>query len=310
MRSFFQGKGKAVLRIVLGGGVFLLVLEIALRWIWGFGNMPLYYSDSRYEYAPCPNQKMTRLGNEIYYNSYSQRSDEPDTTKTIVLGLGDSVLNGGVQTPQDSLATTMFSRIKGFQMLNVSVGSWGPDNIAAYLKAKGTFRAKALFVLLSSHDAHDLMDFRPIVGEYPSYPDRQYLCAIVEVICRYAWPRLMSHFKNERPDPDQQVVNQIHGIRKGYGALNPGFNQLKRIADSINVPFILCLHAESSECRIGRYNEQGQEIINWAKKNKVYIIEDIHMMDRDCYRDEIHINAKGQRRLFQIMKQTLLPLFD
>lgn len=40
----------------------------------------------------------------------------------------------------------MFSRIKGFQMLNVSVGSWGPDNIAAYLKAKGTFRAKALFV--------------------------------------------------------------------------------------------------------------------------------------------------------------------
>ena len=42
------------------------------------------------------------------------RSDEPDTTKTIILGLGDSVLNGGVQTPQDSLATTMFSMIKGF----------------------------------------------------------------------------------------------------------------------------------------------------------------------------------------------------
>ena len=65
---------------------------------------------------------MTRLGNEIYYNSYPQRSDEPDTTKTIILGLGDSVLNGGVQTPQDSLATTMFSRIKGFQMLNVFAG--------------------------------------------------------------------------------------------------------------------------------------------------------------------------------------------
>jgi hypothetical protein len=95
----------------------------------------------------------------------------------------------------------------------------------------------------------------------------------------------MSHFKNERPDPDQQVVNQIHGIRKGHGALNPGFNQLKRIADSINVPFVLCLYAESSECRIRRYNEQGQEIINWAKKNKVCIIEDIDMMDGDCYRD-------------------------
>ena len=78
----------------------------------------------------------------------------------------------------------------------------------------------------------------------------------------------MSHFKNERPDPDHQVVNQIHGIRKGYGALNSGFNQLKRIADSINVPFILCFHAESSECRIRRYNEQGQEIINGRKRIK------------------------------------------
>lgn len=31
-----------------GGGGFLLVLEITLR---GFGVMPLYYSDSRYQYT-------------------------------------------------------------------------------------------------------------------------------------------------------------------------------------------------------------------------------------------------------------------
>lgn len=40
---------------------------------------------------------MMRFGNHIHYNSYSQRSDEPDTTKVIILGLGDSVIYGGVQ---------------------------------------------------------------------------------------------------------------------------------------------------------------------------------------------------------------------
>lgn len=290
--------------------LILIVIEIVLRCVWGFGTMPLYYADSHFEYAPCPNQTMKRLGNKIHYNRYSQRSDEPDSNKIIILGLGDSVLFGGVQTDQDSLATTMFSKIKGFQMLNIAVGSWGPDNIAAYLRTKGTFGAKAMFVYLSSHDAHDVMDFSPIVGKHQSYPDKQYPCAIAEVVCRYAWPRLMSRFKKELPDPDKQVLNQIDGIRKGRGVLNPGFNQLKQIADSVKIPLVFCLHAEQKENKIGNYNDQGLEIINWAKKNNVHLVEDIHVMDSSCYRDGIHINAEGQRRLFRIMKRTLIPMFN
>ena len=40
----------------------------------------------------CPNQDGYRFGNHYHYNSYQQRSEEPDSTKKIVLGLGDSVL--------------------------------------------------------------------------------------------------------------------------------------------------------------------------------------------------------------------------
>lgn len=44
-------------------------------------------------------------------------------------------------------------------MLNISAGSWGPDNCAAYLKHYGLFGAKAMSLLVSSHDAMILWTF-------------------------------------------------------------------------------------------------------------------------------------------------------
>ena len=120
----------------------LITTEVLLRWMWGLANAPLYDESGAYEYMAKPNQDGYRFGNHYHYNSFSQRSEEPDSTKTIVLGLGDSVIFGGVLTDQDSLATSLFSAETGMQMLNISAGSWGPDNCAAYLKEKGLFEAK------------------------------------------------------------------------------------------------------------------------------------------------------------------------
>lgn len=66
-----------------------------------------------------------------------------------------------MQTDQDSLATSLFSAETGTQMLNMSAGSWGPDNWAAYLRHYGLFDAKGFFLVVGSHDAHDNMDFTP-----------------------------------------------------------------------------------------------------------------------------------------------------
>ena len=126
--------------------------------------MPLYAASGKYEYMALPNQSGVRLGNRYYYNVFGMRSDEVNPHKKHILGLGDSVIYGGVQTDQDSLATSLFSAETGMQMLNISAGSWGPDNCAAYLKEKGMFDAKGIFLLVSSHDAHDNMDFMPVVG--------------------------------------------------------------------------------------------------------------------------------------------------
>lgn len=277
----------------------LAVSELCLRCILGLAHAPLYYASDEYEYMACPNQDGYRFGKHYHYNSYSQRSDEPDSTKTIILGLGDSVLFGGVQIDQDSLATSIFTRETGMQMLNISAGSWGPDNCAAYLKKFGLFGAKAMFLLVSSHDAHDNMDFMPVVGVQPSYPDKQYLLAWGEMINRYLLPRIFKSNLKEA-DPDQKVLNGIHKNGKEF---NPGFNQLLSMANEADIPLIVYLHAELSELKKKEYNEQGQEIIAWAEMNNVKLIKelDYHFVESD-YRDGIHLNVNGQRKVGEIIR--------
>ena len=283
--------------LIYGGSLVLLVaLEIVLRTAWGFGKMPLYAASSEWEYMTVPEQSGKRLGNQFYFNRYGMRCQEVDSTKKHVLGLGDSVINGGVQTDQDSLATSLFSAETGTQMLNVSAGSWGPDNCAAYLRHYGLFDAKAMFLLVSSHDAHDIMDFAPVVGVNESYPDKQYCCAIAEVVCRYIYPRYIRKFfkqTKEDLDPDQKVLAQV-GIHKSGKKFNHGFDELKQMADSARIPLVVFLHAENPEMQAGKYNEQGQEIIAWYQKNGVKRIKDIDSgFTLDDYRDDIHINARG-----------------
>ena len=56
----------------------------------------------------------------------------------------------------------------------------------------------------------------------------------------------------------------------------------------------------------GKYNEQGQEIIAWYQKNGVKLIKDIDSgFTLDDYRDDIHINSRGQRKLANIMLKNL-----
>ena len=94
--------------------VFVLMLvggEIYLRKSWGFCDTVLVQSDPDFEYIAQPNQKRYRFKKHILYNEYSQRCESVDSSAFIVLGLGDSVINGGVLTDQDSLATTRLSKL-------------------------------------------------------------------------------------------------------------------------------------------------------------------------------------------------------
>lgn len=289
----------------------LIVIEFVLRFKFGFCDALLYSYSENYEYIAQPNQIRRRFGANIYYNSYSQRSEEPDSTKSIILGLGDSVLFGGTWMEQDSLATTIVSRNTGIQMLNISAGSWGPDNCAAYLKEKGTFGAKAMILICSSHDAYDVMNHHNIVGKYSNYPDKQYKLAIWEMIDRYFLPRVYSFIDitKKKLDPDETVLKNIKNhdtIIKKSENFNPGFNELKNLSDSLNIPFIIYLHAETSEINNKEYNIMGQEIIDWALNNNILLIKGLKAGEQiNMYKDVIHFNEKGQKFLSIELKKII-----
>ncbi len=154
--------------------------------------------------------------------------------------------------------------------------------------------------MVSSHDAHDNMDWQPVVGQNVAFPDKQYKLAVWEVIDRYLVPRVASSFKSQdsgskKLDPDA-AVNA--GIQKKGKEFNPGFEKLREIAEKNGMQFAVYLHAEKSETEAGKYNEQGQEIIEWAKANNVKLYLELSEGEVfDWFRDNIHLNELGQQRL-------------
>lgn len=290
--------------------ILIALLELTLRFVFGFCDAVLYQSSPAYEYIAQPNQHRYRFFSHIDYNSYSQRSEEPDSTKTIVLGLGDSVIFGGTMLDQESIATTLFSKETGMQMLNISSGSWGPDNCAAYLKEKGTFGAKAMVLVCSSHDAFDVMSHIPVVGIYPNYPDKQYKLAIWEVIDRYLMPRIKVYFRGKQLlDPDAQVVEKVksdEGVAKKALNFDPGFDQLLQISEEKHIPFFIYLHPEVGEVMSRKYKEGGLMIMEWAKTHHVKLIDGLNEgVTVDMYRDVIHLNEKGQSNLANSLKKMI-----
>nr|WP_297230987.1 hypothetical protein [uncultured Prevotella sp.] len=265
----------------------------------------LYRSSEAYEYIAQPNQHRYRFLSHIDYNSYSQRSEEPDSTKTIILGLGDSVIFGGTMLDQDSIATTLFSKETGKQMLNISSGSWGPDNCAAYLKEKGTFGAKAMVLVCSSHDAFDVMSHVPVVGIYPEYPEKQYKLAIWELLDRYLLPMVKDWMgRTQLVDPDAQVVKG--GVAQKSQNFDPGFDQLLQISKEKKIPFVIYLHPEVGEVMAHQYKEGGQLIMEWAEKHHVKLVKGLDEdITTDMYRDVIHLNEKGQRNLANSLEKII-----
>lgn len=299
--------------ILLAIIVVLLATEIVLRSNFGFCHAVLFKADNDYEYIPIP-QKTVRFGKLSFYNHYYQRNQEiqPSDT-TIILGFGDSVLNGGVTTEQDSLATSLGTKYLTTQLgrnvifTNISAGSWGPDNSFAYLQKHGNFHAKAIFLQVSSHDAYDNIDHKPVVDIHQSYPSKQYPIAMWELIDRYVAPRIKKMFR-EKDNSDYEEL-RINKYKEG-DTFNSGFQNFKNYSDSTGIPLVLYLHAERQERINGKYNPDGQKIIQFCETQKIPIINELkYNLALNGYRDKIHLSETGQHYMFEIIKNEFLTDF-
>ncbi|MCA1753049.1 MAG: hypothetical protein LC670_14920, partial [Flavobacteriales bacterium] len=56
------------LKLLVFAVAALAVAEIVLRFGYGFGEVPVYYSSEKYAYALSPDQDMSRFGNRFFIN--------------------------------------------------------------------------------------------------------------------------------------------------------------------------------------------------------------------------------------------------
>ena len=284
--------------------VFALLTEFALRYFWGFCDSVLMETNPHYEYIAQPNQNRYRFRSHIFYNSFSMRSPEPDSTAETILGFGDSVINGGVMVDQDSVVTTLLSKElseelkRKVQVLNISAGSWGPDNCYEYLKEKGDFNARAMFLVASSHDANDNISFQNVVDQETGYESKQYHLAIWELVDRYLLPKIFG------PSPAGKPI-----IKKGK-YFNSGFGNLNNYCKQKGIPFFVYLNPDSTEMSRGKFSELGNQIIRFCRKEEIPVYYSFKNDVKSYYRDIIHLKEKGHRRLADEIKIHLTPILQ
>jgi hypothetical protein len=160
------------------------------------------------------------------------------------------------------------------------------------MQEHGDFDADLIFLVVSSHDAYDNMDFQKIVDVHPAYPSRQYVSAIYEVIDRYIIPRIFA--KNSAEPADHIVKGSI---------FNSGFLSFYRYTQEKQIPLFIYLHPDRKELLDGKYDYQGDEIIKFCRDNSIPLIEGLRYEDEAAFRDVIHLNDRGQR----ILAEALLP---
>lgn len=283
-------------------GMFIVIItlsEIILRENYGFGDNVLVREDPDFEYIAQPNQEKKRFGKEIFFNEFSMRSAEYQSNSRTILGLGDSVLNGGSLIDQTELATSLLNDALNFQtkeelqVLNISYKGWGLDNAVAYLNKYGNFNAELIFLVVSSHDAYDNMDFTKLIGVDKNFPTEQYSFAIIEVFDAYLIPRLQELFYTKSTQAENYEVSEHHQN------FNSGFQDILEISKTNNIPFLIYLHPEISEIKKGEYSAEGKLIKNFAQSNNVMLIEGIKGAKVEYYRDHIHLNHMGQHYLYK-----------
>lgn len=316
--NLFPHRNKTMKKILfwLTGILAILVIavEIFARAVLGLGDPPLSLGDPEIDYLFAPNQDCKRFGNQIVYNAVSMRSTHMPSAKRgqearRVLIIGDSVVNGGVMTDQKDLASelldTWMREAKLGDAYNISAGSWGPMNYAAYLRRYGSFDATDIVLEVN---CHDLWEDDPVdsagrsVGIDVSLPAQKPLLACTEGFSRYFWPCVRALLGKA------VVNNKIDVARWGDSVNAPAVKENLQAVDYIfSLPAKnkwLIVHRTQKEWQSGAVPLGEKEFCDRAKTHGAKVL--LLQLDVPAdYRDNIHLNPSGQRKLYELLKRSL-----
>ena len=330
------------LAIVIG---LLMLLEVGLRLVFGFGKPLTYLPDEEIGYLLSPNQQTRRFGNWISINQYSMRSPaftatRPQNVIRIML-LGDSVANGGWWTDQAKTISAMMVRelesaihqVKGeegggrseqadqsswllsldssqVEVLNASANSWGPRNQLAYWQRFGQFDAQAVVVLLNTDDLFAIAPNSFAVGRDRNYPDRTPPLALVEVFNRYVLPA--------SPVPELEAANAEPGDRVGFNL--EAIRQMQAIARQNNSHLLLTmtplLREIDSHGGPRDYERQArQRLLEFTQAEQIAYLDFLPIFNaieqpEALYQDHIHLNPQGNQLVSATISNSLQKLLN
>lgn len=312
---------RSVLAALTISGVVLVGAEWAARSLLGLGDPPLIARHATIDYLFKPGTHW-RFGQHIAYNSASMRAREPRVVphpcEVRIVALGDSVLNGGVQTAQAALATTLLetslARSLGRDVWvgNASAGGWAPGNLKAYVQHFGLFSADAVVLVVNSPDLQQTMQFARDMG--PNFPTHKPVSALWEAVTRYV-PRVLA-----MPSPATG--------RDGAGGRQP---LRTPEAPDVAVAWILDEAARSGAITLVVHHKMRDEARPLAsddprtgagdrlraiaaRSNAGYLDLGIALLEpaivEHAFRDEIHLTALGQRVLAAQVEEWLRPRLE
>jgi lysophospholipase L1-like esterase len=310
--------------LLLAGLVGLLILlELGLRFLFGFGNPLIYLADSDIGYLLAPNQKTRRFGNRIAINQYSMRSPAiaptPAPATLRILLLGDSVANGGWWTDQAQIISEMLqqqlqsdlqgSRWQQVEVLNASANSWGPRNELAYLQHFGSFGAQVVVLLLNTDDLFATAPSSLQVGNDLNYPDQKPPLALVEVLHRYLLrPAPNSDFKAKF-----KAVQAEPGDRVGFNlaALQQIHNLMQSQGGSLLLAMTPLLRETNAKGGPRDYEQKArQRLLDFTEREQITYIDFLPGFNavaepETLYRDHIHLSPAGNQLVSETMQRSL-----
>lgn len=293
--------------LVLGAAIAgIILIELLLRFGFGFGTPLLYIGDPNIGYLLAPNQSVRRFGNRITINQYSMRSGsvspKPAARMRRILLLGDSIVNGGWWTDQANILSEVMARQapKPTEVLNASANSWAPRNELAYLQRFGIFNADVVVLVINTDDLFATAPSSRVVGHHLNYPDRKPLCAIAEVIQRYLLPASLPNGLEIAPaETGDRVGANLAAIRA-----------IHSLAKQNQAEFLLAMTPLLRELEPpgSRDYEQvaRQRLLALTQTEAIQYLDFLPIFERNqpthLYRDHIHLSQTGT----QLVSDTII----
>lgn len=294
--------------------ISFLIIEGSLRLFLGLGKRPIYIPDDEIGYLLAPNQKVRRLGKMTIINQYSMRTEAIESSplnNTIRLFfIGDSIVNGAWWTDQKETISALVKKeiekklSPKIEVLNASANSWGPRNQLAYLKRFGTFDSQVILLVINTDDLFATKPTSLRVGKDISYPDKQPILAIEEILERV-------FYRN----PNIPGLGEIMGERGDRVGFNlEAIDKMKAIATENESQFMMVLTPLKREMNPEPRDYEKvarKRLQEWVDTNNVAFIDFLPIFSKqenidDLYRDHIHLSSLGDQLVSQHISQLII----